>query len=527
MTSSEPERAFVLGLDGVPWPLIDRWTEKGELPAFERIRHDGVAGPLQSTRPANTPVAWPSIATGCEPKGHGLFEFMRLDENHQQRPHTSRDLKRSPVWELLSPSLVGNVPMTYPADPIDGQLVAGMMSPNSQRGFTHPPELAEEIRTRIPGYEIGLDWKEYGGREGEFLEELSTLVAQRRELLRLLLERQDWRLTFFVFTAPDRLQHLIWDEAVILEHYQLIDEVLDEVLRICENNDAVLFVVSDHGFGPISRNVNVNEILRQNGYLVSQEKTGFRGLLSRTGVTKERTLSLLERCGVGEEAIVNVLPARLVNSVAGRIPGNHALYDVAFSETQAFMHGLGSVYINDTERFENGIVPPTEVPSIKEQVVEVFESATDSETGVQPLSVTNTGFVAGRQGDTLLPDLIVETDDAYTVEKPLGGDTFGPADIPADHRSEGVILAIGPGIARGERIQACAVDVAPTLLHALDTPVPARADGEVLDDVFAAESPPAKRQPRAREFASGSSEQDTEEDFGDVENRLRGLGYLE
>jgi hypothetical protein len=37
-----------------------------------------------------------------------------------------------------------------------------------------------------------------------------------------------------VFTAPDRLQHLNWDETVLLEHYRYLDDILGEVIDYTE-----------------------------------------------------------------------------------------------------------------------------------------------------------------------------------------------------------------------------------------------------------------------------------------------------
>nr|WP_321168859.1 alkaline phosphatase family protein [Halorubrum sp. CBA1125] len=281
------DRAFVLGLDGVPWPLVEPWIETGELPAFAELVEEGASGPLRSTTPANTPVAWPSIATGAWPDRHGLYEFMKLDADYSQRPYNREDLRRPPLWGLLSPAVVANVPMTYPAGGVgeDGTMVAGMMTPTPDAdGFTQPPELADEILDRIPGYRVGLKWHRYGDdRRDEFLEDFAELFEGRRDLLRSLMERDDWRLFFFTFTAPDRLQHLIWDEDVLLGHYRDLDAVLAEVMEYCDRRNATLYVVSDHGFGPISRIVNVNRALADAGLLTPKDSSGVRAALSRTG----------------------------------------------------------------------------------------------------------------------------------------------------------------------------------------------------------------------------------------------------
>jgi len=131
---------------------------------------------------------------------------MKLDPDYSQRPYNREDLRQPPLWAMLSPAVVGNVPMTYPAGGVgdDGKMVAGMMTPTPEAdGFTDPPELGEQIREQIPTYKVGLKWHQYGPeRRDEFLADFQELFDGRRELLSSLMETDDWRLFFFTFTAP-------------------------------------------------------------------------------------------------------------------------------------------------------------------------------------------------------------------------------------------------------------------------------------------------------------------------------------
>jgi len=376
MSGSRPPagRAFVLGFDGVPWGLIDRWTDAGELPNFARLREEGASGPLESTRPATTPLAWPSIATGVRPDKHGIYGFQKLTADHSHRMYTSADCRQPPIWEQLSPAVVGNVPMTYPPTAVDGELVAGMMTPSTESEYTHPPALAAEIDRRIPDYRISLNYPEYADRLGEFEDAIDDLLERRRALLELLMEREEWALFFFVFTAPDRLQHLIWDDRRLLAHYRRLDTILGEVIEYVDGHGADLYVVSDHGFGPIDTLVNVNHLLEREGYLHRRADDGTRGALASLGISREAVVRALDAVGVSEEFIVSKLPRTVVDSVAERIPGDHALFDVDFERTTAFVHDAGCLYINDTERFEGGVVSPERVPTVKAELVELLES---------------------------------------------------------------------------------------------------------------------------------------------------------
>ncbi|GAB3036003.1 alkaline phosphatase family protein [Natronobiforma cellulositropha] len=527
--STHTERAFVLGLDGVPWYLIERWTDDGELPNFARLREEGAAGTLESTRPATTPLAWPSIATGVWPDKHGIYGFQRLSAEYSHRMYTSRDRTQPALWDGLSPSVVANVPLTYPPEELEGTLVSGMMTPSTSADFTYPPDLKDEIDAAIPNYQISLDYPEYADRLEEFPAAVESILSSRRELMRLLMEREpDWRLFFFVYTAPDRFQHLVWDDEKLLEHYRSLDEIVGEVIEYTDERDAHLYVVSDHGFGPIETLVYVNYYLEQAGYLEKRDEEGTRGALASLGISRDGVMSALNRVGVSEEALVSALPRSVVDSVASQLPGDHALYDVDYERTTAFVHDAGNVYINDTERFEKGIVPPSEVETVKAELVELFESVTDPNRDGPVLDVFD--------GDDLFPtdehspDLIVNGHGVYETRNSIAEEPFGDTgSTAASHRSEGVMLCRGPGIAAGGELRgARVVDVAPTLLHGIGQPVPENADGRVLFDAFEDGSRPATtRVERTDVGRAAGDEVAVDDDFTGVEDRLKGLGYME
>ncbi|MFC3958314.1 alkaline phosphatase family protein [Halovivax cerinus] len=521
-------RAFVLGLDGVPWRFIDRWTDDGTLPNFARLRAEGAAGPLESTRPPTTPLAWPSIATGVWPDKHGIYGFQKLSPEYTHRMYTSQDVRQPSLWHQLSPAIVGNVPLTYPPDEIDGSIVSGMMTPSTDATFTHPPELAEEIAAEIPSYRISLDYPSYADDLDAFEAAVGDVLDDRRAALDLLLDRTpDWRLCFFVFTAPDRFQHLVWDEERLRAHYRELDEVLGGVMEYVDECGADLYVVSDHGFGEIASLVYVNHFLEEAGYLTRREDEGTRGALSRLGITRDRVTSMLETVGISEQRLATALPRGLVDSVAESIPGDHALYDVDYAHTTAFVHDAGNVYVNDTDRFAHGTVEPRAVPALKSDLTDLFESVTDPDSEEPILRVFD--------GDELFPtddsapDLVVNGRSGYETRNAITDEPFGETgSTVASHESTGIMLCRGEAMDAGATLRgARVVDVAPTILHALDEPVPASADGRVLFDAFDRGSQPASTKVRRHDVSAPETDGSVDDDFSDVETRLRGLGYME
>lgn len=518
------DRTFVLGLDGIPWRLVDQWTAEGALPNLARIVDEGAAGPLESSMPPTTAVAWPSIVTGVGPDHHGLYSFRRLTAEYGHEVNTSADRRSPALWDLISPAVVANVPMTYPAQEIDGVLIAGMMAPTIDEEFTWPRSVADELTRRIPEYQVGLRWSDYEGREDEFKADLSSLVSARRELMRWLMTREDPRLFFFVYTAPDRLQHLIWDEATIKEHYGRLDDIVGEVMEYVAERDGTLYVVSDHGFGPVDRLVRLNRILESAGFL-RRETGGTRSVLESVGLTKETVMAGMERFGI-VDGVIQRLPEGLIDRVASQVPGGHGLYDVAFSESQAFAYGTRSIYVNDTTRFERGTVEPARRDAVKAEVRETFERVTDPNTGRSILRVYDGDELFPADDDS--PDLVVEAASGYLADTGLDGPIIGPANRDGAHEREGIFLAWGEAISAGSRPRDATVfDVAPTVLHGTGRPIPTRSPGRVLTEVFEPGSAPATRQPSARDYVETDDRAGVDADFSAVEDRLRGLGYIE
>ncbi len=147
-------KTVVIGLDGLEPTIVDGLFTRGELPTLWRLRERGGAARLRTTTPAQTPVAWSSFATGTNPGGHGIFDFLRRDpatylpdlslNRYEQKnafvPPKVVNLRRGTAfWELLSrsgiPSVVLRCPCTYPPDRIKGRMLSGMGVPDVRGGL--------------------------------------------------------------------------------------------------------------------------------------------------------------------------------------------------------------------------------------------------------------------------------------------------------------------------------------------------------------------------------------------------------
>ena len=148
------KKVIVIGLDGLEPKIAEPMLAAGELPNLNRIMSQGGYSRLQTTYPAQTPVAWSTFATGTNPGGHGIFDFLRRDPQtylpalsmtgYQQKnsllPPQAVNLRQGvPMWELLSnagiSSTVLRCPVTFPPDKIRGKMLSGVGVPDLRGGL--------------------------------------------------------------------------------------------------------------------------------------------------------------------------------------------------------------------------------------------------------------------------------------------------------------------------------------------------------------------------------------------------------
>jgi len=146
-------KVLVIGIDGMDPQLLDTYLAKGVLPHFARLREQGFYTRLGTTTPPESPVAWSTFATGCNPGKHGLFDFVHrapksyapdlaLVQVNGSRYEARR--QGEPFWVTTSahdvPTTVIRVPITFPPERVQGHLLSGMGVPDlrgSQGTFSY------------------------------------------------------------------------------------------------------------------------------------------------------------------------------------------------------------------------------------------------------------------------------------------------------------------------------------------------------------------------------------------------------
>lgn len=150
------ERLIILGFDGVDPGWMNRWMEEGKLPNLERLKNTGFYSELGSTIPPQSPVAWSTFATGLNPGGHGIYDFLKRNPENYMPDIAVMDLHPAELslglfvsepahgemtrggtsfWKVLADSGVKatllTVPYTYPPEDISpGRMISGLGTPD-------------------------------------------------------------------------------------------------------------------------------------------------------------------------------------------------------------------------------------------------------------------------------------------------------------------------------------------------------------------------------------------------------------
>jgi predicted AlkP superfamily phosphohydrolase/phosphomutase len=561
-----PARVLLVGLDGATFDLIEPWAASGDLPHLALIMEEGAWGRLRSTTPPATFPAWTSLMTGVNPGQHGVFDFTRRLPGRNAIEFINATYRRRPsIWRLLSEAglRVGvmGFPATYPPEMVNGFLISGFDSPVAtgiDRSFVSPPELYEEIRREVGSYEI-TGFQEVrigpGWHEGA-LQKLRHAARRRTEIASYLLDREQWDCFAVHFGESDTVAHHFWafhdsgsprhDEAgaarfgrAILEVYQELDRALG-VLLAHAGQDATLFVVSDHGSGGTGDHViHLNGWLAQNGWL-RFAPTGLRG----------RGTAWLKRLGLALPAALQEWAFRgPLHGLVDRLESNARLGDLDWAGTRAFSEETNtfpSIWINVRGRDPEGTVDPgAEYEQVRDELVARLLEWLNPESGEPVIAhawrreelfhgaalETSPDIVLEPALDqgyayTLLPTSVPPSHLAEPVRRLAPDERRGAkgGSMNGSHRPDGVLILHGAGVRRGAGLRRThVVDVAPSLLHLLEAPLPSYLDGRILHEAFLGD-------PRVPTTSPGADDGSEPHPYSvaqaeTVARKLRGLGY--
>ena len=423
---SGPENSMVVGGGEMELPFEVRLGGQGDGEA--ELVLDGETHPLKTG--VHTPWIRVAFRPGLRMKVYGLCRFVLLET----APHLR--LYVTPIQvDPENPAIPISHPISY------AMYLAKTQGPFATLGVAEDTSgLNEDV----------ID-------ERAFLEQCDFIHAERERMFFDALAKTPQGLVVCVFDITDRVQHMFLrclDEnhpanrgrdaeryrGVIQDLYVRMDDLVGRI-RERLDDETVLMVMSDHGFKPFRRGVNLNAWLRDNGYLTVRNGNGDADMLQA----------------------------------------------VDWAKTRAYAVGFGGIYLNLKGREAQGVVAPgEEEEALKREITQKLLALRDEEDATQPVKRVfdrNEAYKGPYVKDA--PDLVAGFRPGYRVawrtvtggvgekifednERPWGGDhNMNPPDVPGMLFCNRAVDAEEPGIE----------DVAPTVLDLFGVPAPAYYDG--------------------------------------------------
>jgi predicted AlkP superfamily phosphohydrolase/phosphomutase len=558
---------LVIGLDGVTWQVLKPLVERGLMPNLGQLMATGYHSTLMSTIPPMSASAWTTFITGVNPGKHGILQFVNLKAGAAAKEQVveifpggfavvnARSIREPTLWQRLSQAglRVGiiNVPMTYPPEPVNGFMITCMLTPPGARNFTYPPELADELDD---DYEIDLPLheREFHFDADRFLDRLVEVMEKRGRAALQLMEQHEWDFFMVVFTTTDRLQHRFWKVLVpgypeydapeaadyrarLEEYHHRLDACLGHLVTAAGQGIHVM-VLSDHGFGPIADWAVHKQALLHHLNLAGQGGKApivrLRSLIEgKLGLTVSDVRRYLNRLMPRKAASWVESQARQAEH---RVRSRDRAYLVSLQEN------IGGVFFNPQVADDRD---NAQLEALKQAVTNRLYQLTIPETG-EPLVCDvyrREELYSGERLDEC-PDLIFVLKQGYGL---AGGVAPGGQLISArrqepqkqgTHRQDGILVLTGPAIQpQAAREPEQLIDVTATILYLLAQPIPANMDSRVMTHAIQADfltthpiltaeySQPAGGSPPA----ALESVWESKEEARLIEDRLRGIGYLE
>lgn len=326
--------------------------------------------------------------------------------------------------------------------------------------------------------------------ERAFVSQCEHIQREREEMFWDAFRHLREGLLVCVFDMTDRLQHMFWryldpthpghpaghgllGEDVLEAAYRRADRLVGNVLEQTDNQ-TLLLVISDHGFGSFRRSVNLNTWLHRQGFLA------------------------------GEFSIAR-----------------SDWFDGAdWRKSRAYALGLCGIYLNQKGREASGIVEPgEETRKLKREIASALRNLKDPKTGSFPVAeVFDSSEVYRGPYTEEGPDLIVAYREGYRTswESALGRVTSEVFEDNIRPWSGDHLLRSGdvPGVFFSNKPLGCQrvglEDLAPTLLAAFGVSPPPYMDGRPLRFDWPGACP-RSRCPRRASTAGGALPEDRQE----------------
>lgn len=443
-----PPKVLLVGWDGAGFELIDPLLAAGKLPNLARLQAEGQSAVLESTRIPISSAAWTSAFTGMGPGQTGVYGFFEpVEDSSDVRLISSLSNQAAPLWRILSSRGMGvfvmGVPVTWPPEPVQGVMVAGMLAPHGG-DFALPEAYERRLLQRGFVPDLGV-WR------GTHLPDARRVKAQlkiKETALVELLEQDNWRCAVAVFKSLDVISHQQYSSnqnGPVAELLMELDRILGSLVEAAGPDTNVL-VVSDHGFRRYPRALDLE------AFLIAKDWTR-----RKQGGAPPRT-----QAG----------PLAIARPSAHRARMDSLQLDQSKALAMECEGNFGSLRLNLVGRDKDGCVEAEQAEAVLSQLEEDLAALEIHGQRVVTKIWRASSLMPGPHRRAL-PDLVFETVPDLRVV--LGAGDILHSTIPGgfpDHALAGIAVLGGPSIQRKSDRSAWSIsDLAPTILHLLEQPL--------------------------------------------------------
>ena len=500
-------KVLVIGLDAATWNIFLPLIEQGQLPTFKRLVEKGVWGDLQSTIPFTSSPAWKSYSTGKNPGKLGLYSWCRFDiKNLELSVMASDPFRSKEIWDHLGEhgftSGIINLPLLCPPRRIKGFIISGFPMSDST-DYTYPKELKKTIVERfdykINPSEYTLDPKHQLSRRKRLISEVEELVKKRFRVTKYLIKRYSPDFLHTTIFYTDAIQHFFWKEmenrdeifgGVIERIWKTIDAEFGKLLPLLEEDTNIL-IMSDHGFAGLKATFSLNRWFWEKGYL---NLSVFNILLNTLRLYNKKTSQIIRLLGLDKIVRRIVSKEKLMNLhqriISLEVSSPDLIRQVDWGATSAINVGECGIFLNSE-------LNRKEYETLRTQLIKEIKKIKNPQTGENLVAdVKRKEDIYHGDHLELAPDLVVVPNDGYRMYDSLMRSSWDYSNIwSAYHTLQGIFIAHGPDIKKGLRIENAKIfDIAPTILHMFNVPIPRDMDGRILIEIFQEGSELAEKQ---------------------------------
>jgi predicted AlkP superfamily phosphohydrolase/phosphomutase len=516
---------IVLALDGFDVDLL-KLDEFGYTRDIYKEYHSSL---LESTLPYLTPSAFVSMQTGKSVGKHGVSGFLRFD-GKEAKPYTGSDIKDRTFYEILHAKgkrcFLFSMPYSYPPR-IPGDIVYDWLSVGaaSLHECVYPSTLLN-VYPELVDYQL---FPDKANGLYEFITTSKRMNENAVQVIKSILASKRYDFCFFLIRHTDWIQHVLLKQIVdgedkkevkvAKEVFSKVDELIRYVTNNMNSNDS-LIILSDHGFKVYNQRFYINDWLKEQGYLVTSDKVTYSLEKTRypflwdefaADIKTTNTPAILSRV-VRENKMLAGIAAKLKPKIEDILNTKFVVgqpIDIERSLAFSVEDSTGGVYVNRS-------LSINERESIKKEIIAKISS-------VGGINAYDSTTIYGSDIPYSVADIYLESS-KYWIKRGLEGTIFSNVYI-AHHRRHGILTLVGDafsGNADGARI----MDVAPTILHIMNCPVPDDMEGRVLIEALSDKYKEGVMYERAEKSHSIHDEGLSDSEREIIEERLRRLGYI-